>query len=97
MKWPPYLLKLWFRNGRHSFGPIWLPLFILGPVFLIILLALCLIALPFVLLSFLFTWRWTWWRTVLLSVPAFVRILCALPGIRVDVGDKNERFVVAFY
>jgi hypothetical protein len=96
MKWPPYLLKLRFRNGRHSFA-IWLPLFILGPIFLIILLALCLIALPFVLLSFLFTWRWTWWRTAFFSVPLTFRVLFSLPGLKVDVEDRNTTIVVAFY
>jgi hypothetical protein len=96
MKWPPYLLQLRFRNRRHSFA-IWLPLFILGPIFLIILLALCLIALPFVLISLLFTWDWHWWRTIFLSVPLTFRILFSLPGLRVNVEDRNTKIVIAFY
>ena len=96
MRFPPYLMKLHIRNKRHAFA-IWLPLFIIGPIFLVLLLALCLIVLPFALLSLLVTWRWQWTRTVFVSVPVFIRILCALPGTRVDVEDGNERFAVAFY
>jgi hypothetical protein len=95
MKRPPYLLKLRFRDSHHSFG-LWLPLFILGPIFLVFLLALFLIALSFAFLSLLFTWRWGWWRPVFLSVPAFFRIVCSLPGLKVDVRENNEQFAIIF-
>jgi hypothetical protein len=96
MSWPPYLLKLRIKNRRHSFA-FWIPLFILGPIFLVFVLALCLSALPFVLLSLLFTWRWTWWSTVFFSVPAFVRILCSLPGTRISVEERDQQIVIAFF
>lgn len=96
MKWPPYLLQVRIRNRRHSFA-IWLPLFILGPIFLVLVLALCLIALPFALLSFLFTWRWAWWRTAFFSIPFIFRVLFSMRGLRINVEDKNAHVVVAFY
>ena len=96
MRWPPYLMQLKIRSPRHAFS-IWLPLFIIGPIALIFLLALCLIALPFLLLSLLFTWRWYWGRYVVIGVPAFFQILHSLPGLKVDVEDGEQHIVVAFY
>jgi hypothetical protein len=97
MNWiPPYLLQIRVRNRRHSFT-IWLPLFILGPIFLAFLLALFLIALPFALLSLLFTWRWWWEQTFFLAPPMIIRLLFALRGLKVNVEHQNAHFVVAFY
>jgi hypothetical protein len=89
-------MKLRIRGHRHAFG-LWIPLFIIGPIALIFLLALFLIALPFVLISMFFTWRWGYWRYAAFSVPAFFRIICALPGLKVDVEDGAQHILVAFY
>ncbi len=96
MKWLPYLLKLRIKHGRHGFS-LWIPLFIIGPIALVFLLALFLIALPFILLSLLFTWRWDLGQSVFLGIPAFFRIVCSLPGLKVDVEDHEHHIVVAFY
>jgi len=96
MRLPPYLMQLKIRSPRHAFS-IWLPLFIIGPIALIFLLALCLIALPFLLLSLLFTWRWYWLEYAIIGVPAFFNILHSLPGLKVDVDDEEQHIVVAFY
>ena len=96
MRWPPYLMQLKFRDTNHGFS-IWLPLFIIGPIALILLLALFLIALPFVLLSLLFTWRWYWLEYAVIGVPAFFAIMWSLPGLKVDVEDGKQHVLVAIY
>jgi hypothetical protein len=96
MKWPPYLLKLRFQNDRHGFA-IWLPLFLIGPIVLAFLLAIFLILLPFALLAMLFTWRAEWWRPMLFSMPALMRLLCHLPGLKVDVAGKDGHVYIAFF
>jgi len=96
MRWPPYLMKIRIRGHRYSFG-LWIPLFILGPIALMFVLALFLIALPFLLLSFLFTWRWHHLRYITFGVPAFFRIICTLPGLKVDIEDGAQHILVAFY
>ena len=96
MRWPPYLMQLKFRSPNHGFS-IWLPLFIIGPIALIFLLALCLIALPFLLLSLLFTWRWYWLEYAIIGVPAFFSVLHSLPGLKVDVEDGKQHVLVAIY
>jgi len=97
MSWiPPYLMRIGIENRRHAFS-IWLPLFILGPIFLAFLLALFLIALPFVLLSLLFTWRWRWTRAYFLLPPFVVRLLFALRGLRVNIQHHEATVVVAVY
>ena len=96
MKWPPYLMHLKVNSPQHVFN-IWFPLFIIGLIALIFLLALFLIALPFLLLSLLFTWRWDWWQYVWRGVPAFFGILHALPGLKVDVEDRGKHISIAFY
>ena len=52
MKWPPMVLYLKIRSERTNFG-LWIPLFLLGPLFMIFLLAIFLIMLPFVILALL--------------------------------------------
>jgi hypothetical protein len=95
MSWPPYLLKIRIENEDNSF-PIWLPLFIIGPIVLILLLAVFIIILPFVLLSMIFTWELGWWRPVFLFIPAFFRLITQLPGLQVDVGKENSRVYIVF-
>ena len=57
MKRPPMVVSLHFRSydedRKNEWFKLWLPLFIIAPVALIVLLALFLVTLPFLLLSFL--------------------------------------------
>jgi hypothetical protein len=96
MRWPPYLMQLKFRSPDHGFS-IWLPLFIIGPIALIFLLALFLIALPFLLISLLFTWRWYWLEYAIIGIPAFFAIMWSLPGLKVDVDDEGQHVLIAIY
>jgi hypothetical protein len=95
MSWPPYLLKIRIENEDNSF-PIWLPLFIIGPIVLVLLLAIFLIILPFVLLSMLFTWEMDWWYPVFLAWPAFFRLVTHLPGLQIDVGKTDGHVYIVF-
>jgi hypothetical protein len=95
MKWPPYLLKLRFQNNLHSFA-LWLPLFLIGPIVLVFLLAVFLIILPFAVLTILFTWRLGWWQPVLLSIPSVFYLLHNLSGLKVDVEDNDGHLYISF-
>ena len=95
MRWPPWLLKIRIEDEENAF-PIWLPLFIIGPIVLLLLLAIFLIMLPFALLAMILTWEMGWWRTFFLFFPYLFRLLGQLPGLTVDVGGQNKRVYVAF-
>jgi hypothetical protein len=96
MKWPPYVMKLRVESPRHAFR-LWLPLFLVIPVLLVFLLAVFLILLPFAFLALLFTWELGWWRPYLLGIPALYRLLCSLPGLKVDVGSREGSINIAIY
>jgi len=89
MKWPPYLMKLRFSDGNHDFG-IWIPLFLLGPLVLVFLLAVFIILLPFALLALAFTWRWEWMSWLFEGIPAVFRCLLSLRGLVVEVASPAE-------
>jgi hypothetical protein len=96
MKRPPMIVsfKINSKDTKHGFG-LWVPLFIIGPIALIILLALFLVALPFILLSFLFTWNLRWWRYLIMGVPAFFNTMHSLPGLKIDISDKQNDIYIA--
>ena len=95
MNWPPYLLKIRLENEDRSL-PIWLPLFIIGPVVLILLLAIFIISLPFLILALIFNVGHNWWRTVFLAVPAFYRLITQLPGLKIDAESAHGRVFIIF-
>jgi hypothetical protein len=99
MKWQPMLVSLRFRSGAHAnhgFG-LWIPLFILGPIALIILLVLFLIALPFLLLSLLFTWDLGWWKWLAFGVPTVFSTMHELKGLEVDVAEGKRKIYLAVH
>ena len=91
----PLLLKISVENEDHDFA-FWLPLFIIGPLIFLFLLAVFIIILPFALLAIIFTWELEWWRTLFLLIPAFFRLIAHLPGLDVDVGSTDHRVHIAF-
>jgi hypothetical protein len=95
MNWPPYWLKIRIEDENHSF-PLWLPLFIIGPLVLLLLLAVFLIILPFALLALIFTWELGWWRPVIMFFPAIFRLISQLRGLKIDVGKANGRVHIVF-
>ena len=88
MSWPPFLMKLRFGNSRHSFG-IWIPLFLIGPIVLVFLLAIFIILLPFALLSIIFTWRTEWLNWLFAGIAAIFRVLFSMRGLTVQVESPD--------
>jgi hypothetical protein len=95
MSWPPYLLKIRIENKNHFF-PLWIPLFIIGPVVLLLLIAIFLIILPFALLSVIFTLNLGLLRPFFFFFPAIFRLFTQLPGLKIDVGNGQGRVYIIF-
>lgn len=96
MKWPPYLLKLRFKDDRHEVG-LWLPIFLLGPVALVFVLAFFVILLVFAILATVFAWQVRWWKPVILGMPALLRLFWSLRGLILDVEGRGGHVEVKFY
>ena len=101
MKCPPMVISLKFRcnkedEDRGGFG-LWLPLFIIAPVILLILLALFLVALPFMLISLIITWNAGWLRYLWYGIHAFFKTMHELPGLKIDVEDRKNKIYIAVY
>lgn len=92
MKWPPFFMKIIIHDKKHHFG-VWIPLFIVGPIVLVLLLAIFLLALPFALLALIFTWRWYFLYWAIMGLPFIFILLCNLKGLKVDVGEGEEEKV----
>ena len=95
MKWPPYLLKLSFQ-GEHNSWVIWLPLFLIGPIVLLFIIAIFLIMLPFALLAVMFTWRIDWLHPVIFFIPSIYNLLAQLSGLTIDVEGNDGLVYISF-
>jgi hypothetical protein len=95
MKWPPYLLKMRFRNPDRSYA-FWLPLFLVWPLVLVFLLAIFIVLVPFALLAMIFSWQSDWISSVVMCVPALYRLFSQLAGLVVDVEGNQGHFRVEF-
>jgi hypothetical protein len=94
------LVSLKFGKGRDENGggfSLWVPLFILGPIALVIFLALFLIALPFILVATLITWQLKWIRWIVYGIPAFFNTVNELVGLKVDVEDSKQKIYIAIH
>jgi len=85
MKRPPMLMHMRFQNDKHKFG-FWLPLFLLGPILLVMLIALS----PLILIALLILWPSGWGRWAVLTLWASIVSLFSLKGFEVDVQNGNE-------
>ncbi len=86
-----------FCNSESDGGKgvsLWLPLFIIVPIILLIILALLVLALPFLFLYVLFTWDTRWWKYVRRGVPTFFETTHAMPGLKVDVEDRQQKLYI---
>jgi hypothetical protein len=88
---PPLFLRVRFHGKRRGFG-LWLPLFLIWPLFLVGALLL----LPLVLLAAIILLPFGWSLTVLMFGPLVLRVLCALRGLHVDVQDGREKVYISF-
>ena len=86
---PPYLLLIRIRNENRGFK-LWLPLFLVWPLFILAALAIS----PLVFLLSLLLWPSGWGRTILLTGPWFFRVLCALRGLVIDVESGTSRVYI---
>lgn len=91
MKWPPLIMRLRILNDKNSIR-LWLPIFLIYPFLLVLALLLELLA----LIAWLFLWPFGWGKTLLLSIPYFFRVICALRELEVDIQKKQEIFFVSF-
>jgi len=91
MTFPPSLMRLRVRTSQHRFG-LWLPLFIMWPIFIL----LGIVLFPFVLIGAILFWRRGWARTLLLSGPLLLNMFCALRGLEVSVLQRGQRVLIYF-
>jgi hypothetical protein len=89
MNRPPYLMRLRIANPEHKIN-LWLPLFLIAPIFIVILLALS----PLALLAAIVMLPFGLGR-ILLAVPAALIIMYAARGLEVEVEDKRERVLIS--
>ena len=89
MIWPPSLLGFRITNANRGFG-LWLPLFLVWPLFVLAALAM----LPLVFLLSLLLWPTGWGRTMLLTGPWLFRLFCALRGLVIDVKSGTSRVYI---
>jgi len=89
MIWPPSLLGFRISNPNRGFA-LWLPLFLVWPLFVLASLAM----LPLVFLLSLLLWPSGWGRTVLLTGPWLFRMFCALRGLVIDVKSGTSQVYI---
>jgi hypothetical protein len=63
-------------------------------IILIFLLALLLLALPFLIIYLIVTWDVSWWPRIGRRVPAFFEAVQSLPGLKVDVENKENNVYI---
>lgn len=87
---PPLWLRFRLADEGHRLS-LWLPLFILWPF----VAALALVLLPFVLLFAAVFWYSGYGKTLLLSGPRIMTCICALRGLHVHVGQKQNGVLIS--
>ena len=91
MNWPPMLLYLRIPSKNSYFG-LWLPWLLIYPI----LLALLLIALPFVLVLAILMLTIGNSRPLILAGPCLWRLLFSLRGLKVDIQEGKRKLMFAF-
>jgi hypothetical protein len=90
MTLPPSSVRFRLANGQHHLS-LWLPLFLLWPFAVVF----ALILLPFVLIFATVFWRSGYGKTLLLCGPGVMSCLCALRGLNVDIGQKQNGLLIS--
>jgi hypothetical protein len=99
MKRPPVLMRVHIRGKEKGFG-LWLPLFLLIPLGLALVIAFS----PLILIAIVIFRRGRWLQQLSPMARSYLRVLlsprgiksvldvfCSMPGLRVEVRDKNEQ------
>ena len=103
MKRPPMLMRVQIR-GEDRGVCIWLPLFLILPLTLVLLIALS----PLILVAVFILWLSGRGKRALLVTGIVFRLLCSMsltrvaidllcsmPGLQVDIHNRNERIYVS--
>ncbi|XUW99586.1 MAG: hypothetical protein TUN42_06745 [Dehalogenimonas sp.] len=91
MNWPPLLLHLRLPS-RDGFVGLWLPWFLVYPI----LLALMLIALPFILIAAIFLVPAGRARPLIMAGPYLWRLLFAMRGLKLDIQTSQKALMLDF-
>lgn len=71
---------------------MWLPLFLIYPI----LLALSLLALPFLLIAALCLWHFGYGRLTLMALPGIWNVIWKARGLELNIGEKNREYLIKF-
>lgn len=91
MNWPPMLLHLKFPT-EDGFAGLWLPFFLVYPI----LLALSLVAAPFLLIAALVLWPDGKAKASLLVLPYIWNVIFKTRGLMVDVRNSGRDVLINF-
>ena len=91
MNRPPLILRLAISNQRRHMS-LWLSLFLILPI----VAAVALVLTPIVVIAALVLWPFGWGKSLLLSVPVFIRCLCELRGLEVDLKQGDQLLLISF-
>jgi hypothetical protein len=90
MNRPPCLARIKVAGPENRFG-LWLPLFLLAPLFYLLLLVLT----PLLLIAALVAWPFGWGKPLLMVVPTILRCLHAMRGLEVNVVNGKEKVSIS--
>ena len=91
MNRPPLIMRLRILDNNRNVR-LWLPIFLLYPILLVLAILLA----PLALIAGLLLWPWGWGKALLLSIPCFFQVICALRELEVDIQKRQEIFFVSF-
>lgn len=92
MIFPPSIAQIRLRENRNKGIRLWLPVFLVWPLFLLLWVLYPLLALLAIVL-----WRTQAGRPLLFGLPWLTGLFCAARGLSVRVADGNDLVVVKIY
>ena len=91
MNRPPLILRLAISNQRRHLS-LWLPLFLILPVVAVVVLVFVQIIVIIALILLPFGWG----KPLLFCGPVFIRCLCELRGLEIDLKQGDQLLLVSF-
>jgi hypothetical protein len=87
MKLPPLWLRLRVLDEGRKKISLWVPLFIAGPIFMII----CIFFFPFVFIAALYLWQDGKGKSLLMAVPMLIYLFFQAKGLKLDIKAGEEQ------
>ena len=87
MKLPPLWLRLRVLDAGRRKISLWVPLFIVGPIFMI----LCAFFFPLILIAALYLWQYGKGKLLLMAVPMFIYLFFQAKGLNLYVKSGEEQ------